>query len=248
MRAIILAAGEGTRLRPLTDEKPKCLVEYKGRPLLDWQIDALQGAGIRDIVLVKGYRGEVITRQDVRHIDNPSYADTNMVYTLFCAEEYMTDDLLICYADIVYESAIVRALIGSPHDAAVTVDLCWLELWRQRMEDPLADAETLQYDEDMRIYDIGKEPKSYDEIMAQYMGLIKLSAGRIDEIRSFYHGLPRNALYDGKAFEQMYMTTFLREIMGQVCPVYAVPVKGGWLEVDSPSDLEIDWIPFDGCR
>ena len=55
MRAILLGAGQGTRLRPLTDDRPKCMVEVGGRPLLDWQIRALRAAGVDDIVLVRGY-------------------------------------------------------------------------------------------------------------------------------------------------------------------------------------------------
>src|SRR5882757_5179513 len=87
MRMIILAAGQGTRLRPLTDDRPKCLVELCGRPLLQWQIDTARSAGIRDIVVIGGYRHELLKAYDVELVLNPDFASTNMVRTLFRARD-----------------------------------------------------------------------------------------------------------------------------------------------------------------
>jgi len=129
MKAIILAAGRGTRLRPLTDEYPKCMVEFRGKSMIDQIIDTLRCCGIDDIIVVSGYRGDILerhlARKGIRFVKNSQYAETNMVYSLFCAEDHMNEDLLISYGDIIYSPKIVNQLIYSKDPVTVAVDLNW---------------------------------------------------------------------------------------------------------------------------
>ena len=110
-KLVILAAGEGKRLRPLTQARPKCLVEIKGKPLLDWQIEVAEQAGIKEIILVKGYLQEKIDRTGVRSYINKNFSTTNMVETLWCANEEFDEDIIISYGDIIYELHILKALL-----------------------------------------------------------------------------------------------------------------------------------------
>jgi choline kinase len=241
MRAIILAAGEGTRLRPHTLDRPKCLVELAGRPLLEYQMEALQAAGIDSITIVTGYRADQIAAygRPTRH--NAAYAETNMVASLMAAADLLdgSDDVLIAYADIVYEPRVVAELCRCPEPLCTGVDRQWLNLWRLRAEDPLADAETLKLNAEGDIIEIGRTPASYDEIQAQYMGLILARAEVARMLPVIYRGLGPDRLYDGKPKTRMYMTSFLQWLIDHGRPVRAVLVDGGWLEVDSVADLEI---------
>lgn len=175
MKSIILAAGEGTRLRPLTNEIPKALVSFHGRSLLDYQIETLHSCEINNIVVVCGYRGDKILRKDIKLIENKEYLKTNMLYSLFCAEDEMNSDLIISYGDIVYSKEILMSLIMSKAPYAITVDLLWRELWEMRMSDPLMDAESLKMNDKGYIVELGKQPESFDDIQGQYMGLIKIA-------------------------------------------------------------------------
>ncbi len=241
MRAIILAAGEGTRLRPYTTDRPKCLVELAGRPLLLHQIEALHAAGIDDITAVTGYRADQIESYGLPTRRNRDYATTNMVASLMCAADLLDggDDVLIAYSDIVYEPRIVTALLQCDRPLCTTVDRQWRRLWELRREDPLSDAETLKLDPAGNITEIGRKPRSYDEIQAQYMGLILARAPMARELPQIYASLDPNALYDGKPLAGMYMTSFLQWLIDHQRPVRAVPVDSGWLEVDSTSDLQL---------
>jgi len=241
MRAVILAAGEGTRLRPLTADRPKCLVELAGRPLLDYQLDALQAAGIEDVTIVTGYRSECLDRYGRSTRRNPDYATTNMVASLMCAADLLdgSDDVLIAYSDIVYEPRVVSELCRCPEPLSTTVDRDWLRLWRVRQEDPLADAETLRLDGQGDIIEIGRKPGSLDEIEAQYMGLILARADAARTLAAIYRGLDPAALYDGRPRQRMFMTSFLQWLVDHGWPVRGVPVSGGWLEVDSVADLSV---------
>ena len=239
MKAIFLAAGEGTRLRPLTDDLPKCMIPYKGKPLLGYGIDAMHAIGITDIVVVRGYLSDKIDFLDVRYIENREYSKTNMVETLFCAKAEFDEDLLISYADIVYRPQVAASLMSAPADIGVVIDKDWKSLWKLRMEDPLKDAETLKINSDGLITEIGKKPTSYYDIEGQYLGILKFSKNVLPTIIDFYENLDRDSEYDGKDFKNMFMTSFIQGLIDAGFPVTEVPIHGGWIEIDSIQDMRV---------
>jgi L-glutamine-phosphate cytidylyltransferase len=241
MRAIILAAGQGSRLRPLTDDRPKCLVELGGRTLLDYQVAALRAAGAHEVVVVTGYRADAIERLGLPTRHNPLYARTNMVVSLMSAADVLRsgDDVLISYGDIVYLPRIAQALAASDAAFATTVDRRWLDLWGLRNEDPLADAETLRMDASGAILELGGRPSSLAEIEAQYMGLIRLDAAMASEVVDVWGALDPATQRDGRGLDQMYMTSLLQALIDDGKRLQAVPVDGGWLEVDTVEDLAL---------
>lgn len=240
MRAIILAAGQGTRLRPYTDNIPKCMVELAGKPLLHHQLEVLRDAGLSKILLVGGYRAERLNAEGVEIELNPKFATTNMVSTLFCAEEWMQEgeDLIIAYGDIIYEPKVLQSLLAADAPIAISVDKQWQRLWEARMEDPLKDAETLKLQEGNRVIEVGKKPQSLEEIQGQYMGLIKVRGDTVKQFRKAWHSLDRDAHYDGQDFDNMYMTSFIQHLIDTGVVVQAAFTDGGWIEVDSVEDLD----------
>jgi L-glutamine-phosphate cytidylyltransferase len=243
MKVIILAAGQGTRLMPYTAERPKCMVEFNSKPIINYIIDSINTVGIENIIIVSGYKSEVLKKHlikhnNIRYYTNNNFATTNMVYSLFVAENELTsnEDVIISYSDIIYKSEVLQKLINCDSPISVVVDKDWKKLWRIRMGNPLDDAETLKIDSSGKIIEIGKKAKSYNEIEGQYIGLIKLKSSFLKEIRSFYHSLDKNTLYDGKTFNNMFMTSFLQHISAQI-PLIPCYINGGWLEIDSVEDL-----------
>ncbi len=241
MKAIVLAAGEGTRLRPHTLNCPKCMVKVHDKAIITYILEALGKFNIKDTIVINGYKEDVLRDflpSYVTHASNKNFDSTNMVSTLFCAEEHMDDDILISYADIVYSSEVLKKLINCEDDIAVVVDKKWRKLWQLRMANPLADAETMKLDKDGHILELGKRAVSYDDIEGQYIGLIKISRRLLPQIIDYYHSLDKNAIYDGKDFYNMYMTSFLQLIINNIHKVKAIEIDGGWFEVDSAEDLE----------
>lgn len=239
MKVIILAAGQGTRLRPLTDNKPKCMVELLGKPLIQHQIETFRRNGIEDIHVATGYLEEKIDFEKTTKHFNPKYASTNMVYTLFCAEQAMQDDdLLIAYGDIVFNDVVLKKIIQSDSDISVVIDKDWKKYWSARMDNPLEDAETLKINTEGTIKELGKKPTSYHEIEGQYIGLIKIKESMLNPFKEFYKNLDKEASYEGKDYENMFMTSFLQMIANNLCPLSPVFINNGWMEVDTPSDLE----------
>lgn len=239
-RAVILAAGRGTRLGASAAGKPKCLVELAGKTLLDRQLTSLRACGITDVALVGGFESGQLVSRGHRVILNPRFADTNMVTSLFCAEDFFKgSDLIVAYGDIVYEPRVLRALLAAEDPAAIVVDRGWREYWQARFADPLVDAESLKIGPDGRLLELGKKPGSYDQIEAQYIGLFKIRADYTARLGMVYQALDSNAEYDGKSFDLMYMTSFLQHLIDIGWEVRAVPVNHGWLELDSETDLRL---------
>lgn len=240
MRVIILAAGQGTRLRPYTDERPKCLVELDGRALLHRQLDVLRARGLHDITLIGGYRADCLRDQGAELVINPRFAETNMVATLFCAEQRMVDgeDLLIAYGDIIYQPSVLDSLLNTDAPLAISIDRQWRRFWEIRMDNPLADAETLKLDAEDHIVELGKKPRDYNDIQGQYMGLIKVRGDHVAAFRQAWQQMDRSLVRDGKDFDNMYMTTFLQSLIDSGWRARAAFTDNGWLEVDTVEDLD----------
>lgn len=236
MKAVHLAAGKGTRLRPLTNDQPKPLVELGGTSLLERNINTLQSSGVEDHVVVTGHAADQIRDLGYNTIHNDVYDETEMVYSLFCAaEEFPTDeDLIISYGDIVYEKRVVDALLDCDSPICVVVDDCWKALWEERFEDPLNDAEAIETSVSGQIQSIGDKPDTYDQIDTQYTGLLKIRGDHTDSFVREYRKLATET--DG--YVSLDMTAFLQRLIDKDHILTAVTVEGGWLEVDTISDLE----------
>tara|TARA_B110000093_G_C12958707_1_gene406100 strand:+ start:1136 stop:1879 length:744 start_codon:yes stop_codon:yes gene_type:complete len=239
MKTIILAAGQGTRLRPLTDTRPKCMVELLGKPLVKHQLDMLNSKGIYDIYVATGYLENKIDYPQIKgKYFNPRYDKTNMVVSLFSALEVMEgDDLLITYGDIVYSDTVIEQVFNNDSEIGVVVDKDWRNYWEARMENPLDDAETLKVNVNGDIIELGKKAKSIDEIQGQFIGMIKVRKDFVHKFISFYQGLDKKGMYDGNDFDNMYMTSFLQKITDELIPLKPIYINNGWMEIDEPSDL-----------
>ena len=235
MKAIILAAGRGTRMGNLTLNKPKCLLEVGGKTLLEWQLDAIKGAGISEIAIVTGYRRECLQEYGLVEFHNSHWAHTNMFFSLTSADEWLKkDDCIVSYSDIFYETNAIDMLKNHEAEIAITYDPEWLNLWSQRFKDPLDDAEIFKIDKTEKLIEIGKKPKSVEQIQGQYMGLLRFRpAGWIKAYRIFEK-------LSQKSKNTMHMTGMLDKIMkARILNIETVCYKGIWGEIDSESDLEI---------
>ena len=241
MKAIILAAGQGTRLRPITDDKPKCMVQFQERPIIDHIVENFRLCGIDEIIVVSGYKSNILERhlkdQNIQFVINKKYDSTNMLYSLFCVENQMNDDLIISYSDIIFSTQILQNLITSKNNFSVSIDLKWEKLWRIRMDSYISDVETLKMDSKGLITEIGKVPSNTEEIQGQYIGLIKIKKNQILTIKNIYDQL-KNKKLNNRTRDNMFMTDFLQFMIEQQIQISSEKIQGGWLEIDTIQDLD----------
>ena len=238
---LILAAGEGKRLRPYTDDLPKALVPFLSKSLISYQLKTLLDSGIENIAISTGYKAHAF--DDIGHelYFNPDFDQTNMVESLIAARSYIEaieEDLIISYGDIIYQKNNLEKVLKEEGDIVVMVDDDWFDLWSIRNENPLIDAETIKFDKlNGEIIEIGKKPSRLEEIESQYTGLIKISKNKVKDFLEFYDGLDQNILYDGNSFTNMYMTSLLQLLIDSDWKIMPAHVSHGWLEIDTVSDL-----------
>ena len=242
MKAIILAAGQGTRLQPLTADRPKGMVEVEGRSIIDRQIERFVAAGITEIVIVTGYQAASVPQFGARHYVNTEFETTNMVVSLFAAEPEIAGDVLVSYGDILYSEEVLRTAMESTADVGVVVDLDWQEFFGERAGiDAFDDAESLVLGDDGNIERIGERDPDPDDVQAQYVGLIRFGPHGCAWIRELYNvAAPTNREIGwGRPLRSSYMTDLLQELVNTGRPVAPVDIHGGWVEIDNLRDHEI---------
>ena len=129
-KAVILNAGEGKRMRPLTSVKPKCLLRLNSLTILEHQLVNLIECGIKEVILVIGYRADQIIRKfeglnfelDVNFIHNPIYYKTNTVYSLWLARESIKDDFVYLNGDVMFHKEVLERLLKSHYDTCIAVE------------------------------------------------------------------------------------------------------------------------------
>jgi len=230
MKAIILAAGRGTRLEKYTKGMPKGMLKVFGKPLIGRQIEIYRRCGIKDIAIVTGYMADKINFSGVKYYNNKNYEKTNMVTSFFCAENELDEDIIVSYADILFEKNVLNRLIHYPGDIVVTVDVGWKDYWKARFGNIDVDTESLVLEED-KILELGKPNPKKEKLDARYVGLIKFSRNGIEDVKKLYH-------QKEKMFQKAYMTDLLQALINSKITVKALKINHGWLEFDIVEDYE----------
>ena len=240
MKAIIIAAGPSNRLLPITNEKPKCLLEIGGQTVLERALKALRENGIENIVVVRGYHSDLINYPNITYYQNPNFRNNNILRSLFYAEDEMNDDFIFSYSDILYSKEIVEKLIHKQADIALIVDVNWAQHYEGRDQHPSTEAELVKV-ENGRVVKIGKKVVSHVEAHGEFIGLAKFTKSGAEAMRAAYHQAeksPTVPFQHAASLEKAYMTDMIQELMNNGSLVKSVDIEGGWMEIDTPQDLE----------
>jgi len=219
----------------LSGERPKCLVQLNGKPLIERQIAALRRGGVDQIAVVRGYRARMIDFPGLHYFANERWAETNMVMSLAAAAPWLSaGPAIVSYADIFYRSELVRGLAGAPGELVISYDRAWRQLWTRRFADPLADAETFRTDAAGRLVEIGGKTTRIEDIEGQYMGLFKLTPTAWSAIESL------GAALDASVRDRLDVTGLLRRLLAAGdLPIGTFATEGQWGEIDNPEDVAL---------
>ena len=237
-RAILIAASRGAALGPLTEDRPKCMVDIRGQPLLRRLVATIRGAGVRDVTVVRGYKKEKINLPSINTVDNDLYATTGEAASLACAMDHIDGECVVAYGDILFRHHILDQLMEAEGDVAVTVDA----LWRTRTseaEDWVRDFASCSRpftgdyldDEPAYLRRMGADIPE-NEVDGEWMGLAKLSGAGSDLVRGELEAMRKDGtLHKASLFD---LFTRLAEAGHKIRVVYAT---GQWLDVDVAADV-----------
>jgi len=241
---IFLAAGEGTRLRPYTELVPKGMVRLKEKALIKRNMAEWEKLGACKFYFVTGYKSEVIEALRTDFVRNVEYDQTNMVWSLACALDYIrslpTQHIFVSYADIIVHQSRLEQLVKASGSFCIHVDLRWRDLWSLRMDDYFEDVETLMHDGE-KITALGQKPSGEEEVQGQYIGLMRFDRLLLIDLLENYLAWvdAADSKETNEVRKNIYMTDFIQNYIDRLGKVTPVFIDGGWLEVDTVADLRI---------
>ena len=241
MNAIILAAGEGTRLRPETISIPKGMVKLFDKSLLEMQIDVFKKCSINDISIVTGYLADKITFPSINYFKNENYSSTAGNESIFCAKEKLQDCTIITYGDLVFEKAVIDQVIDFNGDIGVATEMNWLPTYQNRSQHPLSQADNVLI-KNGKITEMRKNIQKPDSKIGEFAGIVKLSKNgsdillkKLNELHKSHNGKFHNA----SSLKQSIIPDMIQELIDSEINVEPIYVSGKWCEIDTPQDLEI---------
>jgi phosphoenolpyruvate phosphomutase len=238
LAAVVLAASRGTALGTLTRDRPKCMLDLRGQPLLRHLVGTLREAGLRDVTVVRGYRKETIDLPSIATVDNDAYEHTGEAESLACAADRLAGPCVVTYGDILFRRYVLDMLLDADGDVVVVADA----LWREREHAASSTACDLvrcsapfstEYldDEPVDLVEIGPELPA-DTVHGEWVGLLRLSERGAALVKA-----ELEAMRDDGSLERDDLPDLLNRLVAAGHRVTVQYITGQWLDVDDVFDL-----------
>ena len=241
-KALIIAAGLGSRLKKHTENLPKCMLDFGGKTLLQRQLDAYKKNSITDISVIRGYKKEKIKYKGLKYFENTDYKNNNILNSIFYAEDFINGNIIISYSDILFDSTVVKRLLKSNHDISVVVDIDWRGYYVGRKDHPISEAENVIFNSNNEVEKIGKINTGTEEVHGEFIGMIKLTDRGAQIFKEHFHRLKKiywnKPFQRAKTFQKAYLTDFIQELVDIGIKVHCVIIESGWKEIDTVEDYK----------
>jgi|TARA_B100002003_G_C14027081_1_gene495168 choline kinase len=251
MKAIIIAAGPCKRLRPLTENLPKCMLKIDGKPIIQNTIDIFRNNGINDISVIKGYLKEKINLLDITYFENNDFLNNNILHSLICARPKLEEavktkeDVVITYSDIWYNDSVVKKLLEDKHNISSVVDTGWQDYYDGRTDHPILEAENVIIGDNKKMLKIGKHiftDKVPKEKQGEFIGLWKFSPIGIKIFLKHFDRLnlslkKTDPYQNAKEWQKSYITDIFQEMIDKGEELYCTLIQKNWKEFDTVQDI-----------
>ena len=247
-KALIVAAGLGSRLKDHTENLPKCMLDFGGKTLLQRQLSSYKKCGVEDISIIRGYKKNKINYKGLNFFDNNDFKDNNILNSIFYGEEVINGNIIISYSDILFEPYVVQRLLGSDHDISVVVDIDWRDYYIDRKDHPLSEAENVIFNSNNEVIKIGKIATEKEEVHGEFIGMIKLNHHGCETFKKHFHRVKKffwdKPFQRAKTFQKAYLTDMIQELVDVGIKVHCVIIERGWKEIDTVEDYKKALIDF----
>ena len=243
MKAIILAAGEGSRMGKLAQNIPKPLVMVNGKSIIERQLSILKQNKILDVIIVTGSHNEKFNFKNVVYVNDLEHKKHDTLGSLITARDYMNDEIIITYADQIFDEKIMESVINFKGDIGIAVDLDWEKNYVDRDQHPKSEAENvlINGNEILEIRKNISECKENEKI-GECPGLVKFSRKASKVFLDKYSELEishQGKFHNAPSLEKALISDMIQELIDSEINVEPIYVSGKWCEIDTPQDLEI---------
>jgi len=242
MKAIIIAAGSGTRIQSTLKKIPKSLLDINGKTLLELQVSILRNNGINDIIVITGSNHEKFDLKNIRYIKDEDHDEHDILFSLMAAIDEIFGDVLILYSDIIFEEKIFQQILESQNDIGVVIDLDWKKSYADRSAHPTSEAENvLIYKQRIKKIKKNIQTANIEEKIGEFLGILKLSnkgstifVDRFNQLKNNHEG----KFHDAPSIKKAYLTDMIQELIDSGNSVSPILINGKWCEIDTEQDLE----------
>jgi phosphoenolpyruvate phosphomutase len=234
--AVVLAASRGKQLAELTEDKPKCMLDVRGEPILKRLVRAMHGAGSDDVTVVCGYKHEAINFPDVRKIINERFENTGELASLACAAEHLNGETVIAYGDILFRDHVLAQILSTEGDIVLVADANKSDPAQKSKADLVVCAspctvEHLIHDQPVELLRIANDIKLSDA-HGEWIGLLRLSAAGVDLVKQ-----ELTAIKDEGGLDQATMVDLIGRLIAKGAKPQVVYISGHWLDVNDAFGL-----------
>ncbi len=248
--AVIIAAGLGSRLLPLSDEQPKCMLEVQGKPMLHRALTIFDDVNIDRSVVVGGYKSDkLVLPAGAELVLNDEYMHNNILHSLSYSRPAVNEHetVIVSYSDIIFNRSVAAQLMAEDsNDISIVVDQSWGQRYVGRTLHPLSEAEAAEFDSNGMLLRTGKNlltPEHDSARFGEFIGMLKLTPvgyrrlwDLFDEIDAKLHS--EAPFQQSKEWRRAYLTDLLQEMVDRDLAVHCTLIQGGWLEIDTLQDYE----------
>ena len=243
MKAIILAAGEGSRMGKLTQNIPKPLVTVNGKSIIERQLSILKQNEILDVIIITGPHNEKFNFKKIRYIHDENFREHDQLGSLMSAKKEIDSDIIILFADIIFDDTILSKILESKSDISIAVDMDWERVYTSRTDNSFDAADKVRFEQGnvSRIFkNMTEEDKKFE--IGEFIGLMKLSKNGSKQLVDCYEkiqNIHKGKFHDALSLEKAKLVDLLQELIENKIKIDAIPITGKWYEIDTEQDLEI---------
>lgn len=256
MKALIIAAGLGKRLKSQTLTTPKALLSVGGVTILDRMICSLNNCGVTEIGLVRGYLAEKFKDCSINYFENPDFKENNILHSAMCARDFLIDSandgepLLLTYSDIVVDKSWIEYASTMSADIALICDSNWKQRYIGRDQHPVTEAELVVFDQEHELLQIGKIYDYVDDIgdgssqsIAEFIGICFLTPKGILKVLKAFDELnkclkPTDPFVNSSEFRKAYLSDLFQFMSNAGEQIFVATGQYTWFEIDTEQDLE----------
>ncbi len=242
MKAIIIASGKGPNLGPNTEDRPPCMIEIHGRPLVQHQLKMLEEQGVDDVTVIGGYKYRSIDAQGARLVVDRDFESNTNLMSFFAAGPELVGDVVICQGNVVFAPQILENLLNTPTAGCLVIDRQWRAMHQKHNAVGTDhDLELCEVAESGFVRHVGRRVTS-ERASGEFIGLLRLNAPLMTRLWSIYMAALARGIEapfgDSQNLREAHFSDLLNEAFRAGELFNVVAVDGGWRALNAVEDLE----------